>query len=151
MKHLLLAGWLASQALMGCGTLSSRTETWIDPELRPVVAEWARECQQHLDSARCDTQGIESITRVDVLDEDTIGRCVIRTAGFMETRKIQILREVPLDGFYMRALMLHEMAHCRLGFEAHADVGVMGERMLSEKTLEAKWPELLRETYRLVE
>ena len=146
MKHLLLAGWLASQALMGCGT-----ETWIDSELRPVVAEWARECRQHLDSARCDTQGIESITRVDVLDEDTIGRCVIRTAGFMETRKIQILREVPLDGFYMRALMLHEMAHCRLGFEAHADVGVMGERMLSEKTLAAKWPELSRGKYRLVE
>lgn len=152
MRTALLACWMASQALMGCGTMIVEdTSTLIDPKLRPAVEEWVADCKRHLDESRCNTHGIDSITLVDALDENTIGRCVIRTEWFKETRKIEILRGIRPSGYYMRALMLHEMMHCRLGFERHEDVGVMGEQMMmGEKLLEDNWPELLEETYSLV-
>ena len=148
---------LCTMFVPGCGTVGTASKysgpTYVEPELRPIMEEWAKDCRQHLDSAKCDTAGIRSITRVEKYEDNpnTLGQCTVRWKGLEEVRDITIKRQVPLDGYFVRAIMLHEMLHCRLGFERHEDVGLMGEEMMyGEEELGDKWAELLRETYGLV-
>lgn len=146
---------LALSLIPGCGSLSNSTyegPTWIHPQLRAAVQDWADTCTHYLQTYRCNTRGIERITLVDKFDNpEVVGQCSIKWENFEEVRRIYILREVPSDGYFMKAVLLHEMMHCRLGFERHQEAGVMGEFMhYSETTLSRKWPELLEETYVLV-
>lgn len=139
----------------GCGTLSDARyngPTSIDPDLAEVVKDWSDTCTKHLQPSRCDTRGIAHIILVDKFDDDQIlGQCNIRWENFEEVRRIYILREIPRDGYFIKAVFLHEMMHCRMRFERHQEAGVMGEYMrYSETTLARKWPELLEETYKLV-
>lgn len=154
MKRFLVA--LAVFCIPGCGTMTDPNRlyvTRIDPALKPVVAQWETDCKQHLEQSRCNTYGIESITRVKEIsgDKDILGQCSIYYRGFEEVRYIVLRDDIPLNGYYMRAVFLHEMLHCRLGFETHSQEGLMAAELIySEKTLAAKWAELLEEAYELV-
>lgn len=140
----------------GCGTLETVTQyngpIYIDQELRPVVRQWIKDCRQHLESWRCNTDGIERIVRVEKFKEDFIlGICDVRWRGVEQVRRIYIHKNIRVDGYYMRAVMLHEMMHCRMGFETHSQEGIMAPSMMyGEEALKNKWPELLKETYSLV-
>jgi hypothetical protein len=136
----------------GCGTTAYSGDTWIDPELRPLVADWVRDCNKHLNVFRCNTLGIVSIRIVDKFkDDDTLGQCEVGVKDFEEVKYIKILRGFALDTYSAKALMLHEMMHCRMGFTKHVDVGVMGERMgPSEFYYQDNWEKILEETYSLL-
>jgi hypothetical protein len=141
--------------LSGCGTTQDE-ETQIDDRLRPVLAQWAQDCRGELDGsdqvAKCNTLGIESITLVKEIagDEGILGQCNIKWHGLNLVRTIVVRDDIPLGSFYMRAVFAHEMMHCRFGIYAHSR-GLMAEHMpYGEATLEAKWPELLRELYDLI-
>jgi len=142
--------------ITGCGTLSGgkyNGRTWIDPELHGVMDDWAKTCAQYLEPSRCNTQGIERIVLVDEYKDNPniMGQCVVSWENFQEIRRVTISRDIPRDGYFIKAVMLHEMMHCRMGFERHEDVGLMGAYLrYGEKTLEDKWLELLEETYALV-
>lgn len=136
----------------GCGT-DAPGPTVIDPELRPLMEDWAADCRQHLESRRCNTYGIKSITLVDGFGDSsgTIGRCTVKIRGFNQTKYIQIERSLPRDSMLMKSVILHEMIHCRFDFQTHTATGIMAEFSDTEENLTSNWPELLREAYRLVE
>lgn len=136
----------------GCGTTAYSGDTWIDPELRPLVGDWVKDCNKHLNVLRCNTLGIVSIRLVNKFeDPDTLGQCQIGVKDFQEVKYIKILRGMDLNTYSAKALMLHEMMHCRMGYTRHIEVGVMGPRMFpSEFYYEDNWEKILEETYSLV-
>lgn len=138
--------------LPGCGTTAYDGPTWIDPALRPLVQDWADTCKKHTNPRRCNTEGIVSIKQVDKYDDaNVLGQCEVGVKHFQEVRYVTVLKEVALNTYSAKALLLHEMMHCRFKFERHADVGVMGEHMEpSEFYYQDNWEELLKETYGLV-
>ena len=136
---------VALLVLAGCSTQN----TEIDPRLSPVLEQWRSDCILHLDSSACDTRGIRSIKLVPQIDQlnRVLGQC--RIGPF--NKDILIRDDIPLDGYYMRTVFLHEMLHCRYEYEAHTESGIMGEELsYSEETLADKWAELLAEAYALV-
>lgn len=141
-------------AIVGCSTTTRNPYvTDIDPALQPIVEQWRQDCMLHLERVRCNTYGIESIkiSNKIVGSSAVIGQCYMKWDGFELVKTITIRDDVPLDGYYMRALMLHEMIHCRYNYEAHTKTGIMAEYLFfSEHTLENNWPELLEEAYNLV-
>ena len=149
----LYALFIFTVLIPGCGTIGGRYDgnTWIEPELRPLIADWAETCKMHIDPNKCDTRGIERIVFADKLGtEDTIGTCKITWEKMEEVRRVYFRRDVPLYTLSAKALLLHEMLHCRLGFERHTSRGIMAPYISSEKTLMDNWPELLEEAYDLV-
>ena len=155
MKSLwVLALWTV--IIPGCGTTQS-SDTWIDSRLVPAIREWELECRSTArDTSKCNTDTLESITVVESYDEpDTVGKCTIGWRGFSPVRKVSI-RQDAVEGadvapFTLRALVLHEMLHCRFDFQSHTAHGIMAPYLASEKTLRDKWAELLREAYETVE
>lgn len=143
---------IGASLVPGCGTTTYDGSTWIDPKLQRLVEDWTETCKKHTNPRRCNTYGIVSIKQVNSYDSPTVlGRCEIRTNNFQETRYITMLRSISPNTHTAKAILLHEMLHCRFRFEKHADVGVMQEyTMYSEEDYIDNWPRLLKETYGLV-
>lgn len=137
--------------ILSCGTTQYDGPTAIHPSLRPLVSDWITTCKKHLPENRCDLRGIKSIRLESEMEKNVIGTCVIGTVYGEEVRHILIKESMDLESYTAKALMLHEMMHCRLGFEKHQNDGIMHEYVAySEDTLREKWDELVQETYALV-
>ena len=141
----------------GCGAEYSSENATVDPRLIGYLAEWELDCRSTArDISKCNTRTLESISVVDKYeDEETVGKCTISWRGFTPVRRITLKREM-LDSaniapYTFRALVLHEMLHCRFGFEAHTASGIMAPYLMRERELERNWPELLREAYAAAE
>lgn len=135
----------------GCGT-EFEYHTWTDSRLKPAIADWVLECRKHMKQADCNTYGIESITAIKQFkDPDTLGQCQIGYRGFNKVRQIQVRDDIDLNTYYGKALILHEMLHCRFDFETHTDSGIMSPRMyMTEEYMRDNWEELVEEAYNLV-
>ena len=138
--------------IVSCGDAYNPYVTYIDAKLKPELTIWQEDCKLFMEHAKCNTYGIESITISDKLgSEDTIGQCEIRYKGLNKIKRIYIREDVPLNTYYSRALILHEMLHCRFDFMHHTDNGLMAPSMYMPSGYMAdNWPELLEETYALV-
>lgn len=139
---------------LGCNitTTVHNQPTWIDPELQPLVQDWINDCKKHINPKNCNTEGIVSIKQVDKYDNaNVLGECEINVEYFKEFRYITVLKKVNLNTYRTKALLLHEMMHCRFKFERHENVGVMGEIMQPfEFYYKNNWEKLLKKTYELV-
>lgn len=139
--------------LIGCGTdRPDPYTTRIDAKLKPEIEKWQEDCLLHLTKADCNTYGIESISiRSKLNGKNVIGQCEYRYEGMYKVKRIYISSEVPLNTYYSRALILHEMLHCRFDFQAHTDNGIMADTMyMSNYAMMENWPRLLEEAYALV-
>ena len=148
-----LALWTV--VLPGCGTTDTyNTSAWVDPRLQPAIDQWVLDCRSTAkDTSKCNTKTIETISVVDGYGEpDTIGRCTVGLHGLNTFKKVTVRKDM-LDAppYSIRALVLHEMLHCRFGFEAHTERGIMAAYSMTEEELRDNWPELLREAYDVVE
>lgn len=137
--------------ITACGT-TAPDPAWVDPKLKPLLADWAAICKQHLDPSRCNADGLASIELRDKLsEENTVGTCQIKHKLFEETRSVYIRSDIPLDGYYAKAVFLHEMLHCRMRYETHTDSGIMAAvLMFNEEGLKEDWEMLVDEAYSLV-
>lgn len=140
--------------LLKCNTTTTvyNEPTWIDPELQPLVQDWINDCKKHMNLKNCNTEGIVSIKQVDKYDNaNVLGECKIDVKNFKKVRYITVLKKVNLNTYKAKALLLHEMMHCRFKFEKHKNAGVMGEIMQPfEFYYKDNWEKLLEKTYELV-
>ena len=150
MKSLILL-FIWACIIPGCGTMDEPVRTQVDPALQPLVTEWEEQCHLHLRSRDCNTNGIEKIALIDTFDEEeTVGQCRVRFTNFRAVRTVYIKSDIPLDTYTAKAVMLHEMLHCRFNIE-HSDSGIMAAEILyGELTLESRWYELVEQAYKLV-
>ena len=153
--------FLAHVLLVGCGTASpveikevDRPVPFyidtakIDAPLIPHVMEFAGYCEKFETSELCQKnfKEITSIRLVDSFEEEfVVGKCFVSSAG---ERWIEIRDGwFDSDSMTMKTLVMHEVGHCALGspFPHYDDEDdIMNSYLLSEKTIMASWPALIR-------
>ena len=130
----------------------------VNLDVLPYVMEFAGYCEKFDTAKRC-KENFKKITTVDVVssfDEKlVVGKCYLDRLG---NRKVEVTDQfMHLDSLSMRAVLIHEMAHCVLGFEGdlfpHYDEepDIMNTYLLPEKILSFSWPNLIENLFERVE
>lgn len=124
----------------------------VDSKLLPYVMEFAGYCEKFKTSETCQRnfKKIKSIKTVGSFSETTVlGKCYMYSNG---QRWIEISSYwADLDSQSMRAVVIHEMAHCALGV-GNAEVfphyddkeDIMNAYLLPDKALFYNWPKLIK-------
>lgn len=124
----------------------------VDSKLLPYVMEFAGYCEKFKTSEICQKnfKKIKSIETVKSFSDKTVlGKCYMYSNG---QRWIEISSHwADLDSQSMRAVVIHEMAHCTLGVgnaevfpHYDDDEDIMNAYLLSDKTLFYNWPKLIK-------